>query len=151
MHLRLHSFIAIVWAGISITVSAKDPSTAPQELQEIEDISAHVRALNAEKPGQEEVGAVNPLPVVPPTQSANSRRADTDPDYIWHCCNPHPEGMNPTPAHPEGTRPCGTYATTATDGPCGAWFTAQYSITPWPVPPGTTFTTTTITATHISK
>ncbi|KAL8911906.1 MAG: hypothetical protein Q9171_002990 [Xanthocarpia ochracea] len=53
----------------------------------------------------------------------------------------NPEGNNPEGEHPMGTAPCGTYAIGATDGPCGAWFTAQYSIT-LSRPPATTFTTT---------
>ncbi|KAI4169280.1 MAG: hypothetical protein LQ348_007308 [Seirophora lacunosa] len=38
--------------------------------------------------------------------------------------------MNPLP-HPEGTQPCGTYAATATDGPCGAWWMSLHSESVW--------------------
>ncbi|KAI4116779.1 MAG: hypothetical protein LQ345_002848 [Seirophora villosa] len=38
--------------------------------------------------------------------------------------------VNPLP-HPEGTQPCGTYAATATDGPCGAWWMSLHSESVW--------------------
>ncbi|KAI4276255.1 MAG: hypothetical protein LQ337_002619 [Flavoplaca oasis] len=55
--------------------------------------------------------------------------------------------QNPNGENPIGTKPCGTYATTATDGPCGAWFIAQHSITPAVQTPTTlvTMRTTTVT------
>ncbi|KAL8916160.1 MAG: hypothetical protein Q9172_006431 [Xanthocarpia lactea] len=75
-------------------------------------------------------------------RSPKSRIPNQLPDY--NGINPkgdNPEGDNPEGENPVGTAPCGTYAIGATDGPCGAWFTAQYSITLSP-PPLTTITTT---------
>ncbi|KAI4192538.1 MAG: hypothetical protein LQ346_004250 [Caloplaca aetnensis] len=79
------------------------------------------------------------------------------PETLWQADAFEPENVTPMlpkerrdidpVPNPEGTNPCGTYAETATDGPCGNWYMSMHSTKAFTTPTPTSTATSTATAT----
>ncbi|KAI4173619.1 MAG: hypothetical protein LQ343_002794 [Gyalolechia ehrenbergii] len=62
MHLRRSLLVTLVWAVVSITASVQDPSTTPQEPQEVDILAAQAKEPISEKQNQGKAAVINPLP-----------------------------------------------------------------------------------------
>lgn len=78
MHLRRSLLVTLVWAVVSITASVQDPSTTPQEPQEVDILAAQAKEPISEKQNQGKAAVINPLPVAYPTHHPNNRSPDSD-------------------------------------------------------------------------